>query len=263
MDQSQSLWTNGGWKNYDVIMGNTALTHYPEGLNLMATLPQEALNKMLIGVWANVGTDNNHFAETIKYTKGPLFHCVTSKIKNGLKNIYDIDASLLKAGIDTNKFKPFKEVTQIKTIGLNGHPSIGAAWCEVKRPELLKDIAIKSNCDGLFIFNSKDEGSSIYKDIDMYVCTSVHESGPGGILECALSKIPVLSTKTGYGVNLKSIKTFETADEAATIINELNASPQLLNDYIEEVYAEVIHEYDWNNLAINAWVPLIEKRLGS
>jgi len=244
-------------------MGNTAITHFPESYNLITSLPQKALDKMLIGVWANVGTDNNHFAETLKYTKGPVFHCVTDKIKSGLKKVYNVDATLINIGMDLNLFKPFKEVTKIETVGLNGHPNIGEEWCKVKRPEMLKDIAKKSACKELFIFDSKEHGSKIYEDIDMYICTSVHESGPGGILECALSKIPVLSTKTGYGVNLKSIKTFDTADEAAAIINEPNSSPGLLSKYINDVYDEVINQYNWDDVAINKWVPLIEKRLNS
>ena len=95
----------------------------------------------------------------------------------------------------------------------------------------------------------------------MYVCTSTSESGPAGIMECALSKIPVISTLTGHAKNIKSIKTFTTVDEAVKIINELNSSPQVLNDYIEEVYNEVIKEYDWSTVAPKYWIPLIEKFL--
>ena len=54
---------------------------------------------------------------------------------------------------------------------------------------------------------------------------------------------------------------FETVDEAVSIINELNSSPKLLNDYIEEVYNEVINEYDWSTVTPKYWIPLIEKFL--
>ena len=80
-------------------------------------------------------------------------------------------------------------------------------------------------------------------------------------MECALSKIPVISTKTGHGKNIKSIKTFETVDEAVAIINKLNSYPELLQNYIEEVYNEVIEEYDWSNVAPKYWIPLIDQLL--
>ena len=46
-----------------------------------------------------------------------------------------------------------------------------------------------------------------------------------------------------------------------SIIKELNSSPKLLNDYIEEVYNEVINEYDWSTVTPKYWIPLIEKFL--
>ena len=263
-ENNRKLWTDGAWKDYDVIMGNTALTFYPEELDyLNKGMPQEALNKMIIGIWANPGLNNSHFTERIKYTKGPLFHCVTSDIQKSAKDMYNIDSTLVKAGKPTSDFKPFKEVNKITTLGLNGTPSIGEEWCKIKRPDLFKEIATKSNCDFKFIFNSPEKDNKIYKDIDMYVCTSTSESGPAGIMECALSKIPVISTPTGHAQNIKSIKTFTTADEATAIINKLNSSPQLLNDYIEEVYNEVINEYSWDVVTPKYWIPLIEEKLKS
>ena len=260
-DNNKKLWTDGGWKDYDVIMGNTALTFYPEELNYLKELPEAALNKMIIGIWANLSLDNAHFTERIKYTKGPIFHCVTRDIQKSAKDVYNVDATLIKAGKPTSDFKPFKTVNKIKTLGLNGSPNIGEEWCKIKRPKMFAEIAEKSNCKHLFIFNSPEKDNKIYKDIDMYVCTSTSESGPAGIMECALSKIPVISTKTGHAKNIKSVKTFETVDEAVNIIKELNSSPELLNDYIEEVYNEVINEYDWANVAPKYWIPLIEKLL--
>ena len=242
-------------------MGNTALTFWPEERGYLEKLPQEALDKMIIGIWANLNLDNAHFMERIKYTKGPTFHCVNKEIQQSAKDKYNIDATLVKAGKPTADFAPFKTVNKIERLGLNGNPRIGEAWCQVKRPEMFKEIAEDSNCTYSFIWNSPEKDNKIYKDVDMYVCTSTYESGPAGIMECALSKIPVISTNTGHGKNIKSIKTFETVDEAVAIINELNSSPELLHNYIEEVYNEVIEEYDWSNVAPKYWIPLIDQLL--
>ena len=216
---------------------------------------------MIIGIWANLNLNNAHFMERIKYTEGPTFHCVNEEIQKSAKEKYNVNATLIKAGKPTADFTQFKTIKKISTLGLNGNPKIGEAWCQVKRPDMFKEIAEKSGCKHSFIFNSPEKDNKIYKDIDMYVCTSTYESGPAGIMECALSKMPVISTNTGHGKNIKSIKTFETVDEAVSIINELNSSPKLLNDYIEEVYNEVINEYDWSTVTPKYWIPLIEKFL--
>jgi len=242
-------------------MGNTALTFWPEERGYLEKLPQEALNKMIIGIWANLNLDNTHFMERIKYTEGPIFHCINEEIQQSAKDKYNIDATLVKAGKPIAEFSPFKTVNKIERLGLNGSPAIGEGWRKVKRPEMFRDIAEGANCSFRFLWNRPEKDNRIYNLIDMYVCTSTYESGPAGIMECALSKIPVISTNTGHGKNIKAVKTFETVDEAVEIINELNSSPELLQNYIEEVYNEVIEEYDWSNVAPKYWIPLIDKFL--
>jgi|14BtaG_2_1085337.scaffolds.fasta_scaffold03486_3 glycosyltransferase involved in cell wall biosynthesis len=258
---NKKLWIDGAWRDYDIIMGNTAVTFWPEDYGFFKKMPKELIDKMIIGIWANLNLDNNHFKESIRYTEGPTFHCLTPEIQESAKLMYNIDATIAKPGTSTSEFFPFKKVDKIEVIGLNGDPRIGGEWSKIKRPDMLVDIAQKSNCQHSFIFNSSEHGCMIYKDIDMYVCTSTSESGPAGIMECAMSKIPVISTKVGYAKTLKSIKTFTTVDEAVDIINELNSSPVLLNNYVDELYNEVIKEYDWVTAAPKYWIPLIESVL--
>ncbi len=242
-------------------MGNTALTFWPEERGYLEKLPQEALDKMIIGIWANLNLDNAHFMERIKYTEGPIFHCVNEEIQQSAKDKYNVDATLVKAGKPTADFAPFKTVNKINVLAINGSPAIGEEWCKVKRPKMLVEIAEEANCAVTYLWKRPEKDNQIYKNIDMYVCTSTYESGPAGIMECALSKIPVMSTNTGHGKNIKSIKTFDTIEEAVEIINELNSNPQLLSQYIDDVYNEVIEEYDWSNIAPKYWIPLIENFL--
>ena len=95
----------------------------------------------------------------------------------------------------------------------------------------------------------------------MYVCTSTHEAGPYGVAEAAFCKIPVISTSVGFGSKFSSIKTFNTVDEAVTIIKELNSDTKKLNDYIESVYLELTANLNWKDLCDKYWRPLIEKRI--
>jgi len=126
----------------------------------------------------------------------------------------------------------------------------------------MKAIAKKANLKSLFIYDkASDENDNLYKDIDMYICTSTSEAGPYGIAEAAFCKIPVISTPVGYASIFKSIKTFTTVEEAVNIINELNSDPKKLEKYINEVYEELTTKLNWEHVASTYWKPLIEKRI--
>jgi len=128
----------------------------------------------------------------------------------------------------------------------------------------MRDIAKGANIKPLFIHDkSHEEHHNLYKDIDMYICTSRSEAGPYGIAEAAFCKIPVISTPVGYASKFKSIKTFTTVDEAVSIINDLNSNPKKLEEYINNVYEELTQELNWEYVAKTYWKPLIEKRLNS
>lgn len=258
---NKELWTDNGWKHYDIILGNSAITYFPETFGLVKKIPQEALNKMIVNIWAEVDHGNNHFIELIKYTNGPIFTSSNKRVKDSIKNVYNINTSDVRVGWHTSDFYPRRNISYINTIGLNGNPNVSDEWCKVKRPEFLIKIAKEANLRYKFLFNSEDEGVNIYNDIDMYVCTSKYDAGPSGIAECALSKIPVISTKTGFGLELNSIRTFETPAEAVKIINELNLNPYKLEDYINEVYNEAIEKFSWNKNLPKYWLPLFKQRL--
>jgi glycosyltransferase involved in cell wall biosynthesis len=121
------------------------------------------------------------------------------------------------------------------------------------------DIANCINGKAKFIHGKTlDESNTMYDNIDMFICTSTNDRGPYGIAEAAFCKIPVLSTKTGFALKFKSIKTFETTEEAIQIINELNQDPKKLNSYIEEVYTELTENLSWDAVNQKYWIPVFE-----
>jgi glycosyltransferase involved in cell wall biosynthesis len=168
------------------------------------------------------------------------------------------------AGVNSEHFFPTRKINKITTLGLNGIPFVNKGWDLIKRPDMMVDITHKAKLKYKFINNQPlTDHHNLYKDIDMYICTSVNEAGPYGIAEAAFCKIPVISTPVGYALKFKSIKTFTTVDEAVSIINDLNSNPKKLEKYINDVYEELTRNLNWKHVAKTYWKPLIEKRLNS
>lgn len=162
------------------------------------------------------------------------------------------------------QFPPNRNIKKITTLGLSGTPGIQTGWDLIKRPDMVKDIANGAGINYSFISGKPyTDHDNLYKDIDMYICTSTSEAGPYGIAEAAFCKIPVISTNVGYAQIFKSIKTFNTVAEAVDIINELNSDPIKLEKYINEVYDELVANLSWDIVIQKYWKPLIEKRLNS
>ena len=248
----KELCTDGGWRNFDMILGNGTLSD-------IKGLPKEAYQKMICALWS-IPNLSNHFREIINPIEGITWVSAGDDVTEYLKTNYSLNSDQVIAGVDSTLFYPTRKINTIKRIGLNGVPFVNSGWDDVKRPQMLVDISHGINGEPVFI-HGKDlsEGHKMYDEIDMYICTSTNDRGPYGIAEAAFCKIPVLSTKTGFGSKFKSIKTFDTVDEAVQIINELNANPIKLNSYIEEVYTELTQKLNWYEVTKKYWMPIFEK----
>lgn len=213
---------------------------------------------MICALWSMPNL-SNHFREIINPIEGITWCSAGKDVQEYLKETYKIDSFLISAGVSDTDFYPTRKITNIKNIGLNGTPFINPEWDKIKRPHMLVDIANGIEGNPVFINGkSLDDPHTLYDSIDMYVCTSTNDRGPYGIAEAALCKIPVISTKTGFALEINSIKTFSTAEEAIAIINELNSSPELLSKYIEDVYEEVNSKLNWSNITKEYWIPMFE-----
>jgi glycosyltransferase involved in cell wall biosynthesis len=249
-NDNAELWTKGGWRDFDIILGNGTLS--------TLDLPKEAYQKMICAIWS-IPNLSNHFTELIRNVPGITWCGIGEDVHQYLKSNYNIDSFPVIGGVNSSDFYPSRKITNIKNIGLNGKPFVNPGWDKIKRPQMLVDIAEGINGNPVFI-HDKDltDGHLMYNDIDMYICTSTNDRGPYGIAEAAFCKIPVLSTKTGLALKFKSIKTFETVDEAVKIINELNSDPNKLNTYIEEVYNEIYENMNWDYVSNKYWIPIFE-----
>ena len=253
------------YQNYDAVISNGVISK-PENLVVGSqfenTLGDDFFKKLICVSWAEPKLEGGHFNELIGENKNILWAAPTEKIKNKLWDHYRIEAEMVAAGVDPNIFKPSRDIKQITTLGISGTPGSIHGWDLIKRPEMMIEIAQRAGINHHFINGKPNSlGTSLYDEIDMYICTSTTEAGPYGIAECAFSKIPVLSTPVGYASKFKSVKTFETVHEAVAIIQELNADPQKLKDYIEEVYEEFTNNLTWDRVGEEYWKPLIQKRI--
>jgi hypothetical protein len=216
---------------------------------------------MICAIWS-LPNLSSHFRENIIKREGITWCSAGKDLQDKLKEEYGIDSSLVIAGVDPNEFSPNRDITKIQRVGLNGLPFINPGWDEIKRPNWLNQIARGIGGESIFIHGkSLSESHTMYDDIDMYICTSLNDRGPYGIAEAAFSKIPVLSTKTGFANIFKSIRTFNTTEEAIQIIKTLNENPKMLNNYIEEVYRELTKELSWSNVVSKYWKPIFENKI--
>lgn len=229
--------------------------------------PQEYREKGLY-VWHHLAKipgfdlENGHFAINIPVQDDLTdnFFAITKDTRQSAEDVYGVNVGLLPVGID-DEFWTKRNVTKINRIGHVISPENHTdQYLKVKRPDLFKEIGEKSGleydtCFGKTIYT----GSYIYDGFDAIVNTSTHEGLPTPLLECAAAKIPFISTRVGIVPQYSSIKTFETADEAVEILNELNSDPEVLKKYVEDVYQDVVMNNKWEDIVKEYYVPAIEK----
>lgn len=259
VEDSKELFTNGKWKEYHKIIGTTALVFSCLNIKFLEEIPPELQTKMIAVSHCPVFKYDKFREEILDFPK-VTYGGVSKQITEIIKNKTGKGAAFLPTGVDIKHFEPNRKIQKIKTIGFSGNPTQGGKeWCDVKRPDVLKLIALKAGT-GLSFIHGKHytEHVKIYDSIDMFVCCSAFEGSCQGIIECAAANIPVISTKVGYANMLKNIITFETVNEAADIIKRFNENPNELTDYIQALGEEVRNEWNWEHIAHKFWKPVID-----
>ena len=244
------------WRNYDIILGNSLITSGMVDAGWLKSVPQEYLNKCIpVGHTALI----NHpsFSEIINNKDGPL-HCgVTPYVIDAIYNEYKIKCELTPLGVDLEHFYPTREITHIMRAGIIGNPDDKV---DIKRLDMFTEICKKANIEPVYIYG-KDMNlhHKLYEGIDLFMYTSSSEGAGLGILEAACCNIPVITTKVGYSLYLKNIKTFDTVDEAVEIIKWLDSGN--LFEYVKNLSDEIRKEWNWKDIARIYWKPIFEKRL--
>jgi hypothetical protein len=246
------------WRKFDIILGNTNITHAQVDAGWQEVVPQEYLGKC-IAVGHTCALNHPVLRETVKNTNGPLFGGITQHVIDALHQEYNISCELTPVGVDIEHFFPTRTITSVLRAGIIGDLVLSA---DLKRIGMFTEICSRANIEPVFIYGKDfDLRHQLYEGIDLFMYTSTMEGAGLGILEAALCGIPVITTKVGYSLYLKNIKTFDTVEEAVDLIAWLNSDPGVLTEYATNLTNEIVNEWNWKLLCEKYWAPTFEKRL--
>lgn len=260
-ENNVDLWTEGGWKDFDIILGNATITSYPWNEGLLSGEPPVELMKKLRPV-IHSPCKGSLYEEKMKYPPYRIAG-VSEEILVQLSNEYGSGPPrhlhLTPPGVDLDLFKQNLRTDKIKTLGFVGSESLP---CEtdkekVKRSKMFLEICQKAGMNHKFIEGySIEVGSEMFDGVDCVVCTSTMEGMPLSIVEAAASGCTVISTNVGIVKN-GGFVTFETVDEAVTKLRLLNENDEVRNKYTRDVSDSVRKVFDWKEI-VKRWDSFID-----
>lgn len=261
VDNYVHLFNMKAWKNWDAIIVDPYLSSVLDRGWLFNDLPhnkREDLKSKFIPVYHHeVDVPSDHFNHGW-YDKwfttevcGINPYIVNQIIEKGQIS------TILPIGVNRERFNPFKNVSKIKRAGFVGG---GATedWLFIKRPDIFHEICKKANIEPVII-KGRENGSSMYEDIDLIICPSKAEGLPTYFAEAVACKIPFISTDVGIVRYSKKVRKFNSIENAVEIINYLNESEDKIHNYVNEVYDEMFPERDWENILERYWIPHFKK----
>jgi glycosyltransferase involved in cell wall biosynthesis len=242
------------WKNYDAIVVNPIQANLTESGWLFEQEDRSLFKSKLIPVYhAELDIPSQHFnygwyGSWYTTPIGGINNYIVDQIKEK-----QVESILLPIGVNTEKFKPFKEVKKIKRVGFVGdNPK--EDWKAIKRPEMFFEICKQAGVEPVII-KDREHGKEMYEDVDAVICTSTVEGLPTAFAEVVACKIPFISTNVGIVREYNNVKTFENIEQAVEIIQHLNKSSKNITEYVEKLYEDVIPFRSWENILSTYWVP--------
>lgn len=258
-----SLFNAKEWKNWDLIIIDPYMAGVLERGWLFKDLPlteQKELKDKFIPVYhheIDVPADHFNHGWYDDWFTTPVCS-INPYIVNQIESA-GVKSALLPIGVNRKRFKPFKKVEKIKRAGFVGM-STKSDWLSIKRPEVFHSICNEVGIEPVIIQN-RENGSSMYEDIDIIICPSVVEGLPTYFAEAVACKIPFISTDIGIVRYSDKVKKFSNIKEAVSIINYLNESSDNINEYVNEAYDEMFPERDWENILEKYWIPHFKKMI--
>jgi glycosyltransferase involved in cell wall biosynthesis len=244
------------WKHFDIILGNSVITYSQVEAGWQESVPQEYLDKC-IAVSHAVAFNHPGLKEFVNKVDGPLYCGVSQQVVDQILSEHGIEAEVTPNGVDPEHFFPTREIKNIKRAGIIGNPDNSV---DIKRVDMFRDICEKAGLEPVFIFgNSFELNHHLYEGIDVLMYTSSSEGAGLGILEASMCGIPVITTKVGYSLLLKNVKTFDTVDEAVELVKWLDAGA--IQEYTDAMMHEIKTEWNWDLVCEKYWLPVFEKRL--
>jgi hypothetical protein len=253
------------WRQWDVILGNTALNYQLKDLGFFKEIPLAFLGRT-VSILHCPKIDHPGFTEKITNCIGPVFGGVCQGAIATLETTYGIHAAYTPFGADLNVFCERKaKVEKICRAGFCCRPQ---NYNSIKRLDIFEEICKLANLEPVLI-HGRPLTDSLYDDIDLLICASDFESGPLGIFEAAACGIPTLLRRnpsngdnTSNASKIQGIATFETAVEAAEIIRGWNENPTLLQEYARNICAEVRTNWGMEHLIRTHLLPVLKNKVG-
>ena len=162
-----------------------------------------------------------------------IYHLLTKE--NVCKRIFRTPASARASRFRRGGPRP------LRTLGWCGIPGNARSFgADLKRFGMFEDLVGLTGLQKLVTHQNYtyDTMQQFYDAIDLLVCTSSSEGGPLGVFEAIACGVPVISTNVGLVKESSSIATFQTADEAAKLIEGFQSNPRLLEIYREAQWRE-------------------------
>jgi glycosyltransferase involved in cell wall biosynthesis len=264
-------WSNGesnnrlfttAWKDYDRIVTKSDIFKL-EGM-FGIKIPDGILDKLIV---ISHCPDLNHpyFKEHIEFRDGPVYAGVSKETCDALCKMGVRNASWVPFGADIEIFKNTHVVSSdgIKRIGMICVQGHNAEYNSVKRPDMFEEICQRVGATPVYICNRLTEDVTLYSDIDLFISCSEFEAGPLGIFESASCGVPVLTRPVGNTQHVEGIKTFNTVEEAVSIIQSWNENIDSLRMYRDALTNEVRTNWSMEKCiktyfkpCIHKWIPL-------
>ena len=263
-ENNVDLWTEGGWKDFDIILGNATITTYPWNEGLLSGEPPVELMKKLRPV-IHSPCKGCLYEEKMKYPPyriAGVSEEILAQLSNEYGNGPPRHLHLTPPGVDLDLFRQNLRTDKIKTLGFVGSESLP---CEtdkekVKRSKMFLEICQKAGMNYRFIEGYPIEvGSEMFDGVDCVVCTSTMEGMPLSIVEAAASGCTIISTNVGIVKN-GGFVTFETVDEAVTKLKLLNENDEVRNKYTRDVSDSVRKVFDWKEI-VKRWDSFIDSEV--
>lgn len=239
---------------YDVIIGEANIMEMGSDVDKRKYIPVFHHNTLSL---KNHGHFDHDYSESIK--NFDTVYAISDQVASEVKERYGVECQVLPFGV-SSKFFTERKLRPINNIGHVRAPNHDERYYRIKGLDKFRSICDITGLDEVILFGKNFHlGSAIYSDADMVVCTSESEGHPLPLLECAAAKIPFISTNVGIVSQFGSVKTFDTAEEAAEIISELRSDMDVLRKYVDEVHEEVMSSREIDKVVDTHWVPTINR----
>lgn len=251
------------WKTFDIILSNTQLVNgYLENCNIPLYDNIEFLKKLFIishcPFFSYQYYEESIYLNNPLYLKYPTYGGVSKETVKNLRTVYNVDALYTPCGVNLNNFPKIFKPEGILNLGYIGSPTYPSN--SPKNPDVFKEICMKTQLNPIYIFGKNfTEHYKLYEGIDILICTSLFEAGPLGIFEAISCGIPAISTPVGNVVELKSIKTFKTVEEAISIIEYFRQNKEKFDTYRENLTREVREKWNCNLLFHKYWKSFLSR----